>query len=137
MTWIPISHLSLSSIFVTPEGNWKLGGLEDVEYVLKNSKLHTVSAQIGGRWLIKKLRFYGEILLNKMLSNWQILLNKVLAWRFNQEWPLICADTVVSSLRQNLNFKVQMLAANKLISYPSDSLEENLTLVGNHGRPAG
>ena len=30
----------MSSIFVTPEGNWKLGGLEDVEYVLKNSKLH-------------------------------------------------------------------------------------------------
>ena len=30
---------------------------------------HTVSAQIGGRRLIKKLGFYGEILLNKMLSN--------------------------------------------------------------------
>ena len=44
---------------------------------------------------------------------------------------------LVSSFRQILNFKVQMLAANELISYPSDSLEENLTLVGNHGRPAG
>ena len=55
----------------------------------------TVSAQIRGRRLIKKLGFYGEILLNKTLSNWQILLNKVLEWRFNQEWPLICADTVV------------------------------------------
>ena len=29
----------------------------------------TVSTQIGGRRLIKKLGFYGEILLNKMLSN--------------------------------------------------------------------
>ena len=55
----------------------------------------TVSAQIRGRRLIKKLGFYGEILLNKMLRNWQILLNKVLGWRFNQEWPPICADTVV------------------------------------------
>ena len=57
-----------------------------------------VSAQIRGRRLIKKLGFYGEILLNKALSNWQILLNKVLSWRFNQEWPLICADTVFSIL---------------------------------------
>ena len=55
---------------------------------------NTVSAQIRGRRLIKKLGFYGEILLNKMLRNWQILLNKVLGWRFNQEWPPICADTV-------------------------------------------
>ena len=31
--------------------------------------LTTVSAQIRGRRLIKKLRFYGEISLNKMLSN--------------------------------------------------------------------
>ena len=56
--------------------------------------IYTVSAQIRGRRLIKKLGFYGEILLNKMLRNWQILLNKVLGWRFNQEWPPICADTV-------------------------------------------
>ena len=55
---------------------------------------YPLSAPIDLRRSIKKLGFYGEILLNKMLSNWQILLNKVLAWRFNQEWPLICADTV-------------------------------------------
>ena len=55
----------------------------------------TVSAQIRGRRLIKKLGFYGEILLNKTLSNLQILQNKELAWWLNQEWPLICADTVI------------------------------------------
>ena len=53
--------------------------------------------QKRGRQLIKELGFYSEILLNKMLSNGQILLNKVLAWQFNQELPLICADTVVYS----------------------------------------
>ena len=55
----------------------------------------TVSAHIPRRRLIKKWGFYGEILLNKTLSNWQILLNKVLKWRLNQEWRRICADTVV------------------------------------------
>ena len=54
----------------------------------------TVSASIDLRRSIKKLGFYGEILLNKMLSNWQILLNKVLAWWFNQEWRFNGADTV-------------------------------------------
>ena len=54
----------------------------------------TISAHIPCLWLIKELGFYGEILLNKTLSNWQILLNKVLKWRFNQEWRRICADTV-------------------------------------------
>ena len=56
----------------------------------------TISAHIPCLWLIKELGFYGEILLNKTLSNWQILLNKVLKWRFNQEWRRICADTVVA-----------------------------------------
>ena len=72
---------------------WPSQKLQDLSYFW-----NTVSAQIGGRRLIKKLRFYGEILLNKMLSNWQILLNKVLTWRFNQEWPVICADTVIHVL---------------------------------------
>ena len=63
-----------------------------------NIGIPTVSAQIRGRRLIKKLGFYGEILLNKTLNNWQILLNKELKWRFNQEWPLICADTVVDTV---------------------------------------
>ena len=49
-------------------------------FVLSYPKVDTVSAQIRGRRLIKKLGFYGEILLNKMLRNWQILLNKVLGW---------------------------------------------------------
>ena len=57
-------------------------------------EIYTVSAHIPRRRLIKNWGFYGEILLNKTLSNWHILLNKVLAWRFNQEWPLICVDTV-------------------------------------------
>ena len=48
--------------------------------------------------ICKKLGFYGEILLNKMLRNWQILLNKVLGWLFNQEWPPICADTVLKNI---------------------------------------
>ena len=54
----------------------------------------TVSASIDLRRSIKKLGFYGEILLNKKLRNWQILLNKVLAWWFNQEWRFNGADTV-------------------------------------------
>ena len=39
-----------------------------IQYV--SNPIHTtVSAQIRGRRLIKKLGFYGEILLNKTLSN--------------------------------------------------------------------
>ena len=60
--------------------------------IILNSNI--ASASIDLRRSIKKLGFYGEILLNKMLSNWQILLNKVLAWRFNQEWRFNDADTV-------------------------------------------
>ena len=45
---------------------------------------HTVSAHIPRGRLIKKLGFYGEILLKKQ-------------WRFNQEWPPNCTDTVDNS----------------------------------------
>ena len=89
ITWIIIFHYSQEVL---------------LKILLIRTTVNTVSASINRRRSIKKSRFYGEILLNKMLSNWQILLNKVLTWRFNQEWPLICADTVLNFVVETTNF---------------------------------
>ena len=74
----------------------------------------TVSASINRWQSIKKSRFWDEILLNKTLSNWQILLNKVLAWWFNQEWPLICADTVGVSWSKYLGLRWDISKGTKV-----------------------
>jgi len=46
------TNLCLSSIFVTPEGNWKLGGLEDVEKLSKTTTEDDLNGFVG---LVKEL----------------------------------------------------------------------------------